>query len=48
MTFVYNRHSGKPVKSGVLCGHMTAVSAIAFSDDESVLASGELDGSIRL
>ena len=45
---VYNRHSGKPVKSGVLCGHMTAVSAIAFSDDESVLASGELDGSIRL
>ena len=20
---VYNRHSGKPVKSGVLCGHMT-------------------------
>ena len=44
---VYNRHSGKPVRSGY-CGHMTAVSAITFSDDESVLASGELDGSIRL
>ena len=40
--------TGKPLGSGVLCGHMTAVTAVAFSDDETVLVSGESDGSIRL
>ena len=45
---VFNRYTGKPLGSGVLCGHMTAVTAVAFSDDETVLVSGESDGSIRL
>ncbi len=45
---VFDRNSGKTVGSGILCGHMTSVTACAFSDDGDTLVSGEDDGHIKL
>ena len=45
---VFDRKSGKSVGSGVLCGHMTAVTACTFSENGEILVSGEEDGLIKV
>ena len=46
--YVFDRKRGKPVGSGVLSGHMTAVRACQFSDNGEVLATGSEDGVVKV